>query len=243
MNTRIDRPQIAFFKVIVVLASLSTALTGCRALSDRIDPDKSGSSQNLPSVKRDQPNLTAQPAPIKVDPDSDKLVEDPRATNPNPPTNAGPNPENAGSGAGYKVTFDGLGPIKIGMTVAQAEQALGARLVRAEGYADACYFADPEGMPGVRLLVTNQTIARIDLSSASYATDKGAKVGDTEVTVLENLYPNARVEPQRGEDKTRRIAIYSENEQFMIMFETDGERVTGISVGKLGAVLSPKGCS
>lgn len=243
MFNKINQQIVTLFKVFVLLATSTIFLSGCRALSEKLDPDKNASSQNLPSVARDKPNLAAEPAPLKVDPDSEKLTEEARsAADPTPSPGATPNPETGGNSASRTVMFDGFGPVKIGMTVAQAEQSLGTKLVKGAGYGDACYFADPEGLPGVRFMVTNDKIARVDISGANYVTDRGAKVGDTDVAILENLYPGARVQPQRGEEKTKNIAVYSEDERYLIVFESDGERITAFRVGSVEAVLSPKGC-
>lgn len=244
MNKIINPKPVSFFKLLIILASLTAMLTGCRALSDKLDPDKNGSSRDLPSVKRENPNLSSEPAPIKVDPDSEKLIEETRsAANPKGTPEANTKPENVAPGGNYVVTFDSFGKVKVGMTVAQAEQALMVKLVRGSGYENACYYVEPEGLPGVRFMVTNEKIARVDISSASYVTDKGAKVGDTEGMIVEDLYPRARVQPQKYDEKKHDIEIYSADEKYLIVFETDGNRVTGFRFGNVEEVSQVNGCS
>lgn len=219
-------------------------LSGCRALSDKLDPDKNASSRDLPSVKREKPNLSSEPAPIKVDPDSEKLIEETRSeANPKAAPEASTTPEIVEPSRSYVVTFNSFGTVEVGMTVAQAEQALGAKLVRREGSENACYYVEPESLPGVRFMVTNEKIARVDISSANYATDKGAKVGDTEGMIIEDLYPRARVQPQKYDEKKHDIEIYSADEKYLIIFETDGNRVTGFRVGNREEVSQVNGCS
>ncbi len=216
-------------------------------MSSALDPDKNASSQNLPVVKRDNPNLSSEPAKIDVDPDSDNLIEEPKSeanTKPNnvEPSEANVKPNNVEPSGNYIVTFNSFGGVKIGMTIAQASQALGTELVRGQGYEDACYYVESQGLQGVRFMVTNEKIARIDVTSSKYATNKGVKVGDTE-DKIKNLYPRARVQPQQYDEKKHDIEIYSEDEQSMIIFETDGEQVTGFRVGNMEEVGYVDGCS
>lgn len=223
---------------------LLTTISGCRALSDALAPDKNASSQDLPVVKRDNPNLSSEPKRIDVDPDSDNLIEENKSEANAKPKNVEPStkPKNVEPNGNYIVTFNSFGGVKIGMTIAQASQALGAELVRGKGYEDACYYVESQGLQGVRFMVTNQKIARVDISSSNYATDKGAKVGDTQ-DKIKSLYPRANVQPQKYDEKKKDMAIYSDDEQYVILFETDGEQVTGFRIGNLEEVSYVEGCS
>jgi hypothetical protein len=142
----------------------------------------------------------------------------------------------------YKVTFNGFGNVKVGMTVAQAEQTLGVKLVRGNDYEDACYYVEPQGLQGVRFMVTNQKIARIDISDTKYATDKGAKVGDS-LGKIKKLYPRAKMSPQKYDRRKYEVEIYSNNKQYMIIFEGAGKRITGFRVGNAEEVSYVEGCS
>jgi len=57
--------------ILVVLAGLS----GCRELSDLLDPARNAPKRQLKTVKRDKPNLAEDTTPREVDPDSADLVE------------------------------------------------------------------------------------------------------------------------------------------------------------------------
>lgn len=234
---------MTFFKIFVVLTLLTT-ISGCRALSDALAPDKTASSRDLPAVKRENPNLSSEPKRIDVDPDSDNLLEETKseANTKQQNVEANTKPKNVEPSGNYLVTFNSFGGVKVGMTMAQASQALGIELVRGEGYEDACYYVESPGLQGVRFMVTNEKIARIDISSSKYATDKGAKVGDTQ-DKIKSLYPRANVQPQRYDEKKKDMAIYSEDEQYMIVFETDGKQVTGFRIGNMEEVGYADGCS
>ena len=150
------------------------------------------------------------------------------------------NPTNT---SGNVVTFNSFGKVKTGMTVSQASEALGTELVgKAEEGID-CYYVNPkQGFKGVRFMVTNKTIARIEIESKAYATDKGAKIGDTEARI-KSLYKGVKVSPQKYDEKKHDMEVYSNDKKYLIIFETDGKRVTGFRAGKAEEVGFVEGCS
>ena len=268
MNT-IDKRKTAIIVKLFGILALLTMITGCRTLSDALDPDKTAPRQDLPAVQREKPNLSSEPAKMDVDPDSDDLIEvkedEPNSvgddsnaalaannnssnensssmTETDTNNNSNTEQENVESGGNYVVTFSSFGKVKTGMTISQAAQTLGTELVRGNGYEDACFYVDPKGLQGVRFMVTKNKIARIDVSSSKYVTDKGAKVGDTE-DQIKKLYPGIEVIPNKYDEKRHDMVVVSADEDYMIIFETDGSRVTDFRVGYTGEVLYVEGCS
>ena len=265
MNLKYKQKTINILKMFIILMFL-TAFSSCRGLSDALDPDKNAQSQNLPEVKRDKPNLSSEPAKIDVDPDSDDLIEETETkdgnnsnlalatnnnssnenssltTQTNTNNNANTEQKNVEPSENYIVTFNSFGNAKIGMTTAQASQVLDKELVRDKGYEDACYYVEAQGLQGVRFMVTNNKIARIDISSEKYATDKGAKIGDTEDRI-KSLYQRVNKSPQKYDEGKYDLEIYSGDEKYLIIFETDGTSVTGFRVGNAEEVNYVEGCS
>ena len=267
MNTIYKRKTAVIVKMVIILALL-TIVSGCRALSEALDPDKNAPRQDLPAVQREKPNLSSEPAKIDVDPDSDDLIEvtenEPDSVGDNSNTslatnnnssnensssteadtdnNSNTEQENVESSKNYVVTFNGFGNVKVGMTPEQASQTLGTKLVRGDGYEDACYYVDAPKLEGVRFMVTSGRIARIDIRGNKYATDKGAKIGDTE-DKIKSLYPRVQVQPNKYDEKKHDMEVYSADEKFLIIFETDGKRVTGFRVGNIEEVSYVEGCS
>lgn len=263
MNT-IQKPKMADIIKIFIFAFLMM-IAGSFALSDTLDPDKYAPTQDLPTAQREMPNLSSKSAKIAVDSDSNYLIEEKNSvgdnsnaalaanndssnenssltTEANADSSANTEQKNIKPGGKYVVTFNGFGSVKVGMTIAQASQALGAKLVRGKGYEDACFYVDPKGIQGVRFMVTNGKIARIDVSSNKYATDKGAKIGDTEAGI-KSLYRGIKVYPNKYDEKKHDMEINSGDKKYLIIFETDGRRVTGFRVGNTEEVGYVEGCS
>jgi hypothetical protein len=88
------------------------------------------------------------------------------------------------------LSADGYGPVRIGMTVPQAETALGSKLVSADGETpnSECYHVRPaKGRKGIVFMVQDRHITRASISTeegSRIKTDSGIGLGDSEQKVL-----------------------------------------------------------
>jgi len=224
-------------KAFIILALLTT-ISGCRAVSEIPVSGENAPNENLLVVKTESDpvgkNSNVAPA---ANGNSSTQNESLNAEQPDIESN------DKVSTANNAVTFNSFGKVKTGMTVAQASKALGTELVgKAEEGID-CYYVNPkQGFKGVRFMVTNKTIARIEIESKAYATDKGAKIGDTEARI-KSLYKGVKVSPQKYDEKKHDMEVYSNDKKYLIIFETDGKRVTGFSIVQAEEVGYVEGCS
>lgn len=70
-----SKQQIYTIAKLSLIVALLAGLTGCRELSDFLDPAKNAPKKQLKTVKRDKPNLADDTTAREVDPDSDDLIE------------------------------------------------------------------------------------------------------------------------------------------------------------------------
>lgn len=147
-----------------------------------------------------------------------------------------------------KLYINGLGPVRVGMSVAQASQAAGTQLVSlGEKPNSSCYYV---GRPGelqkLGFMVTGNKISRIDIFRESRMTTlKGAKVGDTEAKI-KSLYPGQiRVTKHKYTDGNYLTFVPKDyaDRNYRVVFETDGQRVIQFRSGKLPEVEWVEGCS
>lgn len=147
-----------------------------------------------------------------------------------------------------KVAINGIGSIRVGMTVAEASIASGTKLV---GKGEpSCYYVRPLGVPkGLGFMVTNGRIARVDVyENKNITTLSGAKIGDTEARI-KALYPGQiKVSPHKyTADSGGHYLTYIPKDKsdrfYRLIFETDGKRVTNFRAGKLPEVEFVEGCS
>ena len=73
-RTKFQQKKINALKCLMILALLA-GLSGCRELSVFFDPGKNAPKKQLKAVKRDKPNLEADPGERPVDPNAADLVE------------------------------------------------------------------------------------------------------------------------------------------------------------------------
>ena len=132
-----------------------------------------------------------------------------------------------------------------GMTVEEARAALGAEL--SEPTDSQCgYITAAAGPSGVRFMVVDGHVVRVEVRDSTVATDAGARVGDPEERV-ESLYRGrVKVTPhkytQGGHYLTVTPATPADS-QFRLVFETDSGKVTTYRAGLLPMVEWVEGCS
>lgn len=149
------------------------------------------------------------------------------------------------------LALNGIGPIRVGMTVDEASRAAGVRLVK--GYVpppphgEFCsYFKAQVGLQGIGFMVTQGRIVRIDISNERVSTIKGAKIGDTEEQIF-SLYPGQiRVIKNplggRGNNLTF-VPRDAADSNYRLIFETGIERrVKYFRSGQLPQVEYIEGC-
>ena len=148
-----------------------------------------------------------------------------------------------------KVYINGIGSVRVGMTVAEASKAAGTKLVGEPGPdTPSCWLVKPQGEPkDIGFMVTNKRISRVDVwKNKSITTLSGAKIGDTE-SRIKSLYPGQiQVTPHKYVEGGHDLIFIPKDavdKNYRLLFETDGKRVTRFRSGKLPEVEFVEGCS
>lgn len=147
--------------------------------------------------------------------------------------------------SGWTLTLDGVHGVRIGMRSADVRSALGLAAV-APYAAGQCVYIDAASLPRRLYFMTqSDTLVRIDVRDSTVATREGARVGDSE-SRIKALYGSAvRVEPHKYTGPTGHYLIMTPQDDTtrLIVFETDGERVTMYRMGRTPEVSYVEGCS
>ena len=152
--------------------------------------------------------------------------------------------------AASRLRLDGIGPVKIGMTPAEASRATGKRIQVGPDsgpHPASCGFASPRSGPKVSFMVIDGRIKRVDVEPPSpIATVSGVRIGSTEAEVHRVYRGGVRVEPHPY-DPAGRYLVYESPQPsqrgLLLIFETDGFRVTSFRAGERSAVEAPEGCA
>jgi hypothetical protein len=146
-----------------------------------------------------------------------------------------------------KVGPRGIGKLKAGMSPLRAWEVLGlATAAPADSKWKACSYVTLGGLPnGVKVMVEDGTIARIEVHELPVATEEGARVGDTEARIKELYAGRFEVQPHKYTDghyiSVRPVA--PTDSAFRLVFETDGNTVRTYRVGRRPSVDYVEGCS
>lgn len=143
----------------------------------------------------------------------------------------------------WSVSAGGLGALRVGMTVEQARAALGAPF--GPDSTAGCHHAPIAGAPGrVLAMIVDGRVVRIEVKDSLVATDRGARVGDSEARI-DSLYRGAvTVEPHKYTDGHYLVVTPAAADSGLrLIFETDGRRVTEFRAGRLPEVAWVEGCS
>ncbi|MGH8990049.1 MAG: hypothetical protein ACRDZ7_00785 [Acidimicrobiia bacterium] len=159
-----------------------------------------------------------------------------------------------------RLRMDGIGPVRMGMTLVEASTAVGRPVevdpsyLRNDGEPTLCAFAftplDPGGPAKVGFMVDRESgaeewrIVRTDIEDdLPTATEEDIRVGSTE-TEVKAAYPTVRVEghPYR-EDGHYMIVDPDGSGGLLLIFETDGDKVERFRSGQEASVQAIEGCS
>ncbi len=132
----------------------------------------------------------------------------------------------------------------IGMTLKQAERALGKTLDfdRKDPDSVACVEAMRPGDEKTSFMLEDYRVPRIDTANAAITTPAGARVGDTEAT-LKKLYGNRAVfsiHPYIGKDGHYVTIKYPGRK---LIFETERGKVTSWRIGLPASAEYIEGCA
>lgn len=153
------------------------------------------------------------------------------------------------------VSINGIGSVKAGMTVAQAEAVTGQEL-RIAGYEDFegwCYFADIESLDGLSFQVfgappqdpEDGVISGIYISSNQFSTPSGIRIGTSRTDLLDQLGDQLVESPHAYTDGT--YLDFQPNDldeqHLSIRFEVNNGTVTQMISGLTSATYAIEGCA
>lgn len=132
------------------------------------------------------------------------------------------------------VTHHGIGPLRFGMTIAEAKAAVPSLEVPEGLEKESCDYTKAKELPeDIEIMVEDGRVTRIDVYNVDVKTAEGARIRDTEERV-ESLYPGrVTVGPHKYSDghylTIRPVA--PADSAFGIVFETDSGKVMNYRAG------------
>lgn len=158
------------------------------------------------------------------------------------------------------LTFDGLGPVHVGMTVLEAEAALGVKLEPLDTNdgvsSDSCWYTlRTDGVDqAIPYMIRDGRIARIDVNEGPIGkmgtnipgvkTERGIGIGSSEEDVKKAYGSALNITPHRyGGEDDHYLTTLTADKSRGIRFETWEGKVNHFHVGTAEAILLVEGCS
>ena len=193
--------------------------------ADTVAVDSSTSTSTVVTSPAGAATTPAKPGPVMPTPIP---VDTSRSPASNPPD--------------MTVTEYGIGPIRAGMTVAQANAAIGGGFAAPKGGTSGCTYAVLTKAPrGLWVMLQDGRVARVEVRSGSIATSTGAHIGDSEARIKQ-LYPRVAVTPHKYVAGGHYLTVTGSDPGNRIVFETDGSKVTTFRSGRTPEVENVEGC-
>jgi hypothetical protein len=145
----------------------------------------------------------------------------------------------------WVVRQDGVGPVKIGMTLSELNTALHEKFSMPHDKDDrGCFYVNPAKHAHVSLMIEEGRLVRIDVDGTGVATAEGVRVGDSEAHVLKVYGSRIKVEPSTYTGpEGHYLTVGSSGGGYGIRFETENGKVTMFYAGRFEAIQYVEGCS
>jgi hypothetical protein len=143
--------------------------------------------------------------------------------------------------AAWTASATAVGPVRIGMTVAQAERALGSPFEPSSDSGECVYRKSAAAPPGVLFMQVGGRIVRIDITEPRVRTANGIEVGSSERDVRAAYGSAIAISPHKY--TAGRYLTVADDADHRVVFETGEERVTRYRAGRLPEVEWVEGCA
>ncbi len=142
----------------------------------------------------------------------------------------------------WVIREEGVGPVKIGMTLAQLSATLHQKLSEEEGGSENCFYVNARDHDQVSFMIINGRLARIDVDAPGVATSAGIQVGDSEARAR-NAYGNRmKVTAHFYIDDGHYLTAQLADGRYGVRFETASGKIVRYYAGKYDAIQYVEGC-
>jgi len=142
----------------------------------------------------------------------------------------------------WVIREDGVGPVKIGMTLAQLSAALHQELAADERDEQGCFYINARGHDNVSFMIIDGHVVRVDVGAAGVKTSAGIQVGDSEAQVHKVYGGRVRVDAHTYVDAGHYLTVRSASGRYGVRFETDKGKITMFYSGNYDAIQYVEGC-
>jgi len=144
----------------------------------------------------------------------------------------------------WRVGPEGVGPLRIGMTLSQNREALHRELKEDDPHSGSedCFYVQSKKHLGTQFMILDGKLARTDVTEAGIFTPEGIQVGDSEAKVRKLYGSRVRVSAHQYFDNGQYLTVLAPDRRYGTRFETDNGKVTSYYAGLASAIEYVEGC-
>ena len=142
----------------------------------------------------------------------------------------------------WTVRDNGVGPVWVGMTLAQMKAALHQKLAEEESGSEGCFYVHARGHDHVGFMMIDGRLARIDVDAPGIFTASGIQVGDPETKAQRTYGARMKTSEHKYIDTGHYLTVRANDHRYGIRFETDKGKITMFYVGTYEAIQYVEGC-
>lgn len=144
----------------------------------------------------------------------------------------------------WVVHEDGVGPVRIGMSLAQLNGALHETFRMPEAKEDqGCFYVNPTAHRDVAFMIESGRLVRIEVNARGVSAAEGIRVGDSKAHALQVYGPRVEVEAHAYTGpEGHYLTIRSKDGLYGIRFETEKGKIKMFYAGYSKAIQYIEGC-
>jgi hypothetical protein len=144
-----------------------------------------------------------------------------------------------------RITFEGIGPVRVGSSLADASHAAGEQLVEANDKpsgTEGCYHVRLKSSPTLLFMVEDGRITRVETADPRFRTHSGVRVGDSESEARRVYGRRLKVTEHKYDESGHYMIVRSADRRYALVMETNGKEVVYIRAGLEPAAEYIEGC-
>jgi hypothetical protein len=148
----------------------------------------------------------------------------------------------ADSANSWTVRPDGIGPVHIGMSLSELNRTLHTSFSKPSDPEQSCTYEKVPNHPGIRLMLLDGHVARVDVDNATTRTTEGIHNGDSEAHAQQVYNKKLAVTPHKYEPTGHYLTELTPDGKYGIRFETKNGKIVRYYAGAASAIELVEGC-
>jgi hypothetical protein len=136
----------------------------------------------------------------------------------------------------WVVREDGVGPVKIGMTLAKLSATLHQKLSEDKFGTDNCFYAHARGHDNVSFMIIDAVCCDVNVEAPGIETSTGIQVGDSEAQVRRVYGSKIKMTALQYVDTGHYLTVVFPDGRYGVRFVTDKGKFTVFYAGKYDAI-------